>query len=62
MAASVRSAAVRGITLLLFLLLSFTGHSLASDALSTPAADPRISILSEQGGGEIVEKGLSRLI
>ncbi|MGO7988112.1 tetratricopeptide repeat protein [Rhizobium leguminosarum] len=44
MAASVRSAAVRGITLLLFLLLAFTGHSLASDALSTPAADPRVSI------------------
>ncbi|MGO8015863.1 multiheme c-type cytochrome [Rhizobium leguminosarum] len=44
MAASVRSAAVRGITLLLFLLLAFTGHSLASDALSTPAGDPLISI------------------
>ncbi|MBY3168756.1 cytochrome c3 family protein [Rhizobium laguerreae] len=44
MAASVRSAAVRGVALLLFLLLAFAGHSLASDALSRPAADPRISI------------------
>ncbi|MGO8484991.1 hypothetical protein AB9F39_38285, partial [Rhizobium leguminosarum] len=44
MAASVRSAAVRGIPLLLFLLLAFTGHSLARDALSTPAADPRVSL------------------
>ncbi|KAF5884768.1 MULTISPECIES: tetratricopeptide repeat protein [Rhizobium] len=44
MAASVRSAAVRGVALLLFLVLSFAKHSLASDALSTPAADPRISI------------------
>ncbi|WP_410001217.1 tetratricopeptide repeat protein [Rhizobium leguminosarum] len=30
--------------LLLFPVLSFAKHSLASDALSTPAADPRISI------------------
>ncbi|MBY3304654.1 tetratricopeptide repeat protein [Rhizobium laguerreae] len=44
MAASVRSAAVRGVPLLLFLVLSFAKHSLASDALSRPAADPRISI------------------
>ncbi|MBY3468580.1 tetratricopeptide repeat protein [Rhizobium laguerreae] len=44
MAASVRSAAVRGVPLLLFLVLSFAQHSLASDALSRPAADPRISI------------------
>ncbi|MGO7333516.1 tetratricopeptide repeat protein [Rhizobium leguminosarum] len=44
MAASVRSAAVRGTTLLLFLLLAFAGRSLASDALSTPATDPLISI------------------
>ncbi|MBY5570786.1 tetratricopeptide repeat protein [Rhizobium leguminosarum] len=44
MPASVRSAAVRGVALLLFQLLAFAGNSLASDALSTPAADPRISI------------------
>ncbi|MBY3068480.1 tetratricopeptide repeat protein [Rhizobium laguerreae] len=44
MAASVRSAAVRGVPLLLFLVFSFAKHSLASDALSRPAADPRISI------------------
>ncbi|MGO8036240.1 tetratricopeptide repeat protein [Rhizobium leguminosarum] len=31
-------------TLLLFLLLAVTGQSRASDALSTPAADPKISI------------------
>jgi len=43
-AACVRSAAVRGVTLLLFLLLAFAGHSLARDPLSTPAADPRIAI------------------
>ncbi|MEH7900901.1 multiheme c-type cytochrome [Rhizobium laguerreae] len=35
---------MRGVALLLFLVLSFAKHSLASDALSTPAADPRISI------------------
>ncbi|WP_197496470.1 HEAT repeat domain-containing protein [Rhizobium sp. WYCCWR10014] len=35
---------MRGITVLLFLLLAFIGHSLAKDVLSTPAGDPRISI------------------
>nr|WP_315859826.1 tetratricopeptide repeat protein [Rhizobium leguminosarum] len=35
---------MRGVALLLFPVLSFAKHSLASDALSTPAADPRISI------------------
>ncbi|QKK20422.1 multiheme c-type cytochrome [Rhizobium indicum] len=44
MAASVRSAAAKGVTALLFLLLAFAGHSLASDALSPTTADPRISI------------------
>ncbi|WP_179039534.1 tetratricopeptide repeat protein [Rhizobium leguminosarum] len=44
MAASVRSAAVRGVALLLFLLLPLAGNSFARDAFSTPAADPRISI------------------
>nr|WP_315856753.1 tetratricopeptide repeat protein [Rhizobium leguminosarum] len=35
---------MRGVALPLFLLLAFAGNSLSSDALSTPAADPRISI------------------
>nr|WP_221980309.1 tetratricopeptide repeat protein [Rhizobium laguerreae] len=35
---------MRGVPLLLFLVFSFAKHSLASDALSRPAADPRISI------------------
>ncbi|RWY73876.1 tetratricopeptide repeat protein [Rhizobium leguminosarum] len=44
MAASVRSAAVRGTHLLFFLLLAFAGRSLASDDISIPASDPQISI------------------
>ncbi|MDR9772774.1 multiheme c-type cytochrome [Rhizobium hidalgonense] len=44
MAASVRSAAVRGIAVLLFLLLAPAGRSLATDDISTSGADPRIAI------------------
>ncbi|MBY5357171.1 tetratricopeptide repeat protein [Rhizobium leguminosarum] len=44
MAASVRSAAVGRIAVLLFLLLAPAGRSLATDDISTSRADPQISI------------------
>ncbi|TBF25723.1 tetratricopeptide repeat protein (plasmid) [Rhizobium leguminosarum] len=44
MAASVRSAAVGRIAVLLFLLLAPAGRSLATDDISTSGADPQISI------------------
>ncbi|TBC18162.1 tetratricopeptide repeat protein [Rhizobium ruizarguesonis] len=44
MAASLRSAAVGRIAVLLFLLLAPAGRSLATDDISTSGADPQISI------------------
>ncbi|MGO6901634.1 multiheme c-type cytochrome, partial [Rhizobium ruizarguesonis] len=44
MAASVRSAAVGRIAVLLFLLLAPAGRSLATDDIPTSGADPQISI------------------
>ncbi|MGZ2409248.1 multiheme c-type cytochrome, partial [Rhizobium ruizarguesonis] len=44
MAASLRSAAVGRIAVLLFLLLAPAGRSLATDDISTSVADPQISI------------------
>jgi hypothetical protein len=43
-AATVRSTAVKGIVLLVFPLLGSAGRSLATESISTPVPDPRISI------------------